>query len=320
MEPYFAAHHVNLGVLLWQKQEYARARQELELAVQLQPGQYVPHLNLALFYEGQDQTEGAVTECAAAVALQPQILRSLSSLENDLATGHRTEIVESAKALLRDAMPDDYLPKWASLDFAAGNMDQAKAEWEELLSGNPGDGGTMLSLGRVAAEQGDFESALAWFARAEQNLAPNRLSAVRLNRGAALLNMGDYGAARGELVGGIEAGGSSPVFHYYLGQLAELEADWELALEEHTMATVWEQELETYDTAVRLRPHYVGEFVPGVQVWNTVPERVGPYTGAARAYEMLGRVSEARDIYVNLWNAGTRLEPVREGLQRLAER
>jgi predicted TPR repeat methyltransferase len=93
-----------------------------------------------------------------------------------------------SESRLSDSSLDD-----ARSHHMAGRLDEAAAIYREYLRSNPSHWETLLALGTIALQSGQFERAQYFLGEAAR-LAPASLDALRL-RGAALMQLGRHAAA-----------------------------------------------------------------------------------------------------------------------------
>ncbi|MBO0721475.1 MAG: tetratricopeptide repeat protein, partial [Blastocatellia bacterium] len=147
----------NLGVALMEQFKHEEAAQKFQQALASDPDFAVARINLALARFFLNDTKAAVTEARAAVKLAPDSL--------------------NAHYILAASLRNEKL------------YDEAIAEFNKVLAGDPKDPATNIQLGQIHAQQQKYEQAIAFFTRALEAEPYNATAAYSLAQ--ALIRAGN---------------------------------------------------------------------------------------------------------------------------------
>ena len=177
--------HVNLGEGLLERGDYAAAEREYRAAVGMQPAETV-EIGLALALAGEGKLDAAAASAERAAKANPNSAAaaaaagSIALARGDMAAAERA--LGHSVALKRDPAVA------ARLALARGNLETARAMFDEALVQRPGDADLHNSLGAVLGRLGADGAALDQYAEALR-LNPNLYDA-RMNYGALLSRAG----------------------------------------------------------------------------------------------------------------------------------
>lgn len=152
-------------------------------------------VGLGLLYQQQDRLDEALDAARQALRLEENLMPAII-LETRLLTlmDRPDEALERVSALLKRNPDNDRLRLQYARLLASTDLEQAKAQFTELLLHNPNDPELIFSLGLVCLELGQLDEATAHF---------TALSAYNYHRSSG---------------------------HYYLGRIAEQQQQWNEAL------------------------------------------------------------------------------------------
>jgi protein O-mannosyl-transferase len=172
--------HVNLGLVLDQKDEVNAAVAEYEKAEKIQPGYAEAHNNLgnALGHAGR------FTEAIAEYKKALEIVPDLPQVRNNLAaaygqTGQFDEAVLNFRKVLEDN--PGFAAGHANLGYALalqGNLDDAISEYKKALSIKRDSFETLMNLGDLYMKKDQTAQAIAHYKKAVE-LRPNNTDARR---------------------------------------------------------------------------------------------------------------------------------------------
>lgn len=138
--------------------------------IEKNPGDFEAHYNLAAMLQAKNNLDGAVSEYAAAVRLQPQDATANNALGAALvAAGHPDQAASYLKTAL--TLEPDYFDAHYNLGFAlAGQNDFAGAaeQFRFAVRLQPNDAGAEANLGAALAQMGKLSDAKVHFERALQ--------------------------------------------------------------------------------------------------------------------------------------------------------
>lgn len=189
------AHHL-LGVIQYQRGEYAAALASISRADQLRPDHPATLNNLAGVLRELGRGEEALRLLTRAITLQP-----------DLAEAH-TNLGTVCSRL--------------------GRPVEAEAAYQRALTLNPRDSKALTNLGNLALHKGEYSAALAWYGRALA-LVPDS-PFTQYNLGCALLKMGRLAEAEAALGQSLKADPSMVDAMYALSALHRIRYEFPRAL------------------------------------------------------------------------------------------
>ncbi|VVB97609.1 Photosystem I assembly protein Ycf3 [uncultured archaeon] len=187
--------HNNLGIAYDKIGRYDEAIEELQCALDLDPGYIEAHNNLAIAYEHTGRTEEAIAELGHALRLNPQYVEAHSNLGNIYAGQGRFEGgIEELKEALR--IKPGYAPAHNALGTIfteQGKEQEAIEEFREAIRIDPGYAPAHNNLGNAYAGQGKYDEALREFEEALR-LVPEFPEAYH-GIGSVYYNLGSYDRA-----------------------------------------------------------------------------------------------------------------------------
>jgi len=172
--------HVELGLVLDQKNEVNAAIAEYETANKIQPGYAEGHNNLGNAFGHAGRFTEAIAEYKKALELVPD----LPQVRNNLAaaygqTGQFDEAVLNFRKVLEDN--PDFAAGHANLGYTLalqGKLDDALSEFQRALSLKPDSFETLMNLGDLYMKKGQTAEAIAHYKKAV-DLRPNNTDAHR---------------------------------------------------------------------------------------------------------------------------------------------
>jgi len=163
--PDWGALHVVLGQAMAQGDEYPKAIESLEKAIQLQPDVAEAHLTLGEIYMRQGELEAAEKELRAELESYPADLRAqhLLAMVLDLA-GNPQEAIQILRLLLEET-PHSANARYllGKILLAQGHAEQAQIQLESATQLAPEDPEAHYQLGLALQRQGRREEASAAF-------------------------------------------------------------------------------------------------------------------------------------------------------------
>jgi tetratricopeptide (TPR) repeat protein len=155
------------AVAAFNRGDHEEAAKGFEAAIARAPELPEIRVNLALAYLRLGRTPDAVEQLEKAAAMSPNEPRVLFQLGGAYIDMKEFDKAAAAfeKGLSTPGAPDDpvvyeAMISLASLYFAKGQIDEAKAGYEKALAANPGGAAARLGLGKVAFNKGDVDKAL----------------------------------------------------------------------------------------------------------------------------------------------------------------
>jgi len=144
---------------------------------------------------------------------------------SDLNAGHVDDaIVDFRTALIYARDDENYDLSLAQALIAAGRLDEAQAYLTSLWERDPGNAQVNLELGRLYAREGNTDETLRYYHSAMYDEWPGRdpaeaRRAVRFELFRFLMQHGDQGEAKGELIGMAALLPPDPALYTQVGQL-----------------------------------------------------------------------------------------------------
>jgi Flp pilus assembly protein TadD len=180
LDPKMPEAHLNLGILLLDKQEYAAAVTPLSKAVELLPAQSRPRSLLAVAQDRSGDQEGAARSFEGVLHLDPNDVTANHYLGDlDLRRGKPAE----AEARFRHALeirPDaPEILQGLAQSLEAQNNPEAADVYRKYLVVMPGDSGARAHLIQVLLNQQEYDSALAELDRTDAG-KPLSLESLRM--------------------------------------------------------------------------------------------------------------------------------------------
>lgn len=185
----------NLGLVLAERGELARAEEELERAAQLAPDAEDVVVAWAELRRRQGDAEGAIDALEPFTKGHPQALTARASLVSAYREGGQTEraIAEARAVLVRRPGDATTLSELALAHLDRGEVDAAQLLVQQALSADEKTAAAERTAGLVALKRGEDALAFRHFERAAQ-LNPKDSTAL-LNIGTVLLQAGVYDRA-----------------------------------------------------------------------------------------------------------------------------
>jgi len=192
--------HYNLALALLRKGDRARARRELQNAIQQKPDSVSSHFALGSLFEDDRKLGNAEEQLRAALRIDPHFAPGAIKLSEVLINeGKPQAAVASLEDAVKQAPPDQVELMQTALGTAYaenGEMDKALATLKDLVAARPDSAGAHFNLGLVFARQGQFkdeEGAVTEFREALQ-LDPG-MDPARLALGRVLISLQKYSDA-----------------------------------------------------------------------------------------------------------------------------
>jgi len=157
------AFHFLLGNLLYQQNQYGRARRALETAVRKFPDFRRAHRTLGLIHVQNDRFDDAIESWLKVITLGGGDAQSYGLLAYAYLSLEKYESALSAYEMARMFKPDsaDFRRGQAQCLLALGRHDRAAALFEELIAENPGTRDYWLLQANAYLELGRYEDAIA---------------------------------------------------------------------------------------------------------------------------------------------------------------
>lgn len=158
------------AVAAFNRGDHEEAARGFEAAIAKAPDLPEIRVNLALAYLRLERIPDAVAQLEKAAAMapdEPRVLFQLGGAYIDMKEFDKAiaafEKGLSTPASGKDPVVYEAMISLASLHFAKGQIDEAKAGYEKALASNPEGAAARLGLGKVAFNKGDVEKALQLF-------------------------------------------------------------------------------------------------------------------------------------------------------------
>lgn len=153
-------------------------------------------IGLGLLYQQQNQLDDALTMADKALDIDDQLMPAVI-LETRLLTilDRQDEAIERVSSLLKKHPENERLRLQYARLLASTDLEKAEQQFDELLKNSPNDPELIYALALINNERGDLEDAKGYFLE---------LTAFEHHRSSA---------------------------YYYLGQIAEKDQQWDLALQ-----------------------------------------------------------------------------------------
>lgn len=291
LDPTYAVHHLNLGILL-NHQDTSAALTELAVAARQAPDSAVMHLNYGIALEAAQQPEAARLEYSKTLMLNETWRAALFWQQTPL----RREVWQVASTAGTDAH-QRFLALLSSGDAAraAGNVGAAVAAYE-------------VGLGQVS-ERSDqlLARALAAWAKGDTDSARYDLRVVTALDGEdiarAWLYMGDLAGSEGDL--------HAMIADY---QIAFSRLDSYSAFGPGTFGEI------TYAVNVFGRYGYVSDYLPDVMLLDIGPFEAGRFVILAQGHIASGEVAYGSHIYRRILLSNPGYAPAQSALNALGSR
>jgi tetratricopeptide (TPR) repeat protein len=190
-DPRFAEAHNNLGQALRRQGKLAEARAALEQAVILDPELAIAHYNLGGLLQEAGDVTGAAARYGKALDVYPQFERARLDWARLLIDQGKPE--DARTLLLHGVRLDPAAPNFhfylGNLDADAGNLDAARAGYEQALAVQPEHHEAELGLARALMRQGKWPQARTLFKRACERGGPHE---AFLSYAICCLILGDF--------------------------------------------------------------------------------------------------------------------------------
>ncbi|MGH9373008.1 MAG: tetratricopeptide repeat protein [Vicinamibacterales bacterium] len=157
--------HVALGLAYWNQNDYARALEAFQRAVDVGPDSAEAHNWLGVALSEKADLPGAIALFRKAIALDPGYGRAYTNLGSTLATtGDFAEAVEVFQTAL--TLEPNSLAAQMNLGMALrekGDVEQALQYLRRVASNDPNNANTQYELGQTLRQSGDLPGAVAAF-------------------------------------------------------------------------------------------------------------------------------------------------------------
>ena len=193
--PDAAVFHIVLGELSMREQDIAKAQEEFQKAISLQPTNSSAHLALANLYQIKNDKANAEKEFKAAADHSPW--RSNAKLKYaDFKV--QNGAVEEGKAIINQMIKQapDYMPAYTSLmnlAFNQRNYDECAALVEKVLTRDQMNFEALVTNGRLKFAKGDIDHAIEALEKAANIF--ERVPIIHHNLALAYLAKGDTAKA-----------------------------------------------------------------------------------------------------------------------------
>lgn len=166
-DPNMVAAYIGQGDVAMAMELYARAIDRYQKALELQTGSRAIELRLAGAYVKDEQYDRALPLLQEILATDPENDTALVLMGDLLmAQGDAAGAIEKYKAALKRNPTSEVQLKLARAYLAAGELDEAKREFQDLIHRFPYRGAAYDGLGDVYRAQGDEERALEQYREA----------------------------------------------------------------------------------------------------------------------------------------------------------
>jgi type IV pilus assembly protein PilF len=150
-----------------EQREWARAREPLSRALQIDPRSAEALTLIAVSYQGQQENELAEQHYRRALRADPRHARALNNYGAFLfAQGRYREALEPLRTLVRDPSYPDRARAYESLGLTerhVGNTERAREAFERALSIDPHMPRSTLELAGIAYRAGDLPGARRFY-------------------------------------------------------------------------------------------------------------------------------------------------------------
>jgi Flp pilus assembly protein TadD len=184
--------HMNLATVHSAAGHFEEAIASLREVVRLDPTHAAAHNDLGVLLADRGRCEEAAACFRRALALQPDFVPAHNNLGKALTEqGRAPQAIECFREAIR--LDPNYATAYNGLGVALdanGQRDEAMTAYERALAIKPDYADAHNNIGQLLAERGQSAEALARFDRAHQ-LQPD-LASVRNNRSMILLQQGDF--------------------------------------------------------------------------------------------------------------------------------
>ncbi|MFF7937170.1 tetratricopeptide repeat protein [Streptomyces sp. NPDC007940] len=262
--------HALRGRELRRHQEYGRALQEYDRAIELDPLQPLAHYGRGLTHQLLDDYPAALTALDRAVELAPDAAWILSERAETHRLASRFEEADAdyTRALALDPTDDIALAGRAACRHGLGRLDESLADFDRALAIDPEYLWALVRRARLHRTRGDLDKAFADLDRAAA-LAPDR-AWIASERGDTYRIEGRYEEAVAELARAVELEPG------YVSALASRgQALSELGRNEEALADL--------DRAMELIPDYAWALVMRSRVKRGLGDRDGVLEDLRRA-------------------------------------
>jgi tetratricopeptide (TPR) repeat protein len=185
-----------LGALTWQQcGMYAGGETLWRATIARNPGCWMAHDNLGLFYLESGRVEEAIAQYRKTLEIKPDCTEARNNLGFALFKQGETEQAMAQYRLVLASKPDDAAAHYnlGLAYFRKGEVEQAIAQYRKALESAPDSAETLVTLGIALAKKGETDAAIAQYRKALAS-APENAGALS-NLGNALLLQGDLDGA-----------------------------------------------------------------------------------------------------------------------------
>jgi len=182
--------HYNLALALLRKGDQARAKHELQTAIQQKPDSVSSHFALGSVFEDEKKLGNAEEQFRSALKIDPHFAPGAIKLSEVLITeGKPQAAVACLEDAVKQATPGQAEPVQAALGIAYaenGEMDKALVKLKDLVTSKPDSADAHFNLGLIYARQSqpkDEEDAVTEFreaVRLDQGMDPARIALGRV--------------------------------------------------------------------------------------------------------------------------------------------
>jgi O-antigen ligase/tetratricopeptide (TPR) repeat protein len=316
--PDYVPGHANLAALYWQGGDISHARQELQVAIAHEPGEFLYQLNLALLEEQQGNDAAAAAAYGKILAANPSLADSTYWQENDWRRQHWPLMRSQAEALIQRASAPDAAGIYrGELAYFSGDLERAA----ELFRSGMTETGSFdddIWLSWVWMDQGRFREAADILDRVIE-AAPAGNAWAYTGRGRANLALGRKDAAAHDLEIALFLGDDRA--QYYLAQLALAKGDVDTAI------SLYRRSLSAPGSLASLNLRYDFLFYRqgGIYESNLLPQAIFPpskvvadtYLALADLYAAQGNIKAARQVCQQLMTLSPGYKPAQDKLDAL---
>jgi serine/threonine protein kinase/tetratricopeptide (TPR) repeat protein len=273
IRPRTAPVRINLGNVLFEKNDYDGAIAEYKEAIRLDPKSAQPHNNLGNALHNKKEYDAAIAEYKEAIRLDPKYAVPHNNLGNAL---HNKKEYDAALAEFKEAIRLD--PKWAVPHNGLGNFlhdkkkyDAAIAEYKEAIRLDPKYAVPHDGVGCVLRDKKEYDAAIAEYKGAIR-LDP-QWAVPHVNLGNVLCEKRDYDAAITEFKEAIRLDPKLAPPHNNLGTVLYHRKEYDAAITE-------------YKEAIRLDPGFASHYFNlGTTYWQ-----LGRFSDAVSALDQAAKL------------------------------
>ena len=162
--------HQNLGLILSERGELEKARDEFQTAIRLDPQNAMAHYNLGYLYQKEGRWAESEEAYRHVLEVDPWMRPALINLAHTLAQLRRGPDALAVLKKIVSRWPTDRttLCNLAGVYQAMGRRDETRATLVKLAEAHPRYADASLALGTMAYEDGNYEQALLWLRKARE--------------------------------------------------------------------------------------------------------------------------------------------------------